>query len=62
MANVSSTMLITDESLSQISQELLDKEDIFFTFPELLISDGTYPLTNKSMPFRFTSVISKAYM
>ena len=50
MANVSSTMLITDESLSQISQELLDKEDIFFTFPELLISDGTYPLTDKSAP------------
>ena len=50
MANVSSNMLITDESLSQISQELLDREDIYFEFPYLMIGDGTYPLVNNSSP------------
>lgn len=50
MANVSSNMLITDETLSQVSQELLGREDINFTFPVLLIGDGEYPLENGSGP------------
>ena len=50
MANVSSNMLITDETLSQISLELLGREDVSFTFPYLMIGDATYPLENNSGP------------
>lgn len=50
MANLINNMLITDETLSQISRELLGDENVHFTFTKLLIGDGTYPLTNTSTP------------
>lgn len=50
MANISSNMLITNETLSQINLELLGKENVSFTFPYLMISDGVYPLENNSGP------------
>lgn len=50
MANISSNMLITNETLSQISLELLGEENVSFTFPYLMISDGVYPLENNSGP------------
>lgn len=43
-------MVITDETLSQISRELLGDESVNFTFTKILVGDGLYPLDNASGP------------
>lgn len=47
-----SSMIITNSSLSKISRELINKKidnkDIYFRFTKILISDGTFPLTDNS--------------
>lgn len=50
MTTVSSNMIITDETLSQISRELLGTEEIHFDFTHILVGDGEFPLENNSGP------------
>lgn len=50
MTTVSSNMLITNETLSQISRELLGTENILFEFTHILVGDGEVPLENSSGP------------